>query len=306
MNVLLTGGTGFIGSHLVNKLKGHHHVVILIRDIPSTLWGKWLTEALRGCTIVQGDILNQKLLRRILAEYRIEQVYHLAAQAIVSTALKDPVGTFETNVVGTANLLEACRQVEPDIQILVMSTDKIYGDNRMGVSEDDPLGSTIGIYETSKACEDIVARAFLDTYRLRIKIARSSNVYGYDMSPRIIPNTIRSCLRGESPVIFEGQEKTVRQYIYVEDLVDALIFIMGNEGVFNIGTDDILTQEEVVKKICSFFSMTPRYVKRDKPIKEIGRQSVNWQKLRNLGWTPKHSFEEGIQETIKRFERFGF
>lgn len=303
MNVFVTGGTGFIGSHLVNHLTENNNVVLLMRDLTSTLWDKWLNEVLRGCTLVQGDLLNLKVLRRILAEYNIDYIYHFASQAIVSTALKDPIGTFETNIMGTINLLEACRQVGDLKGILVMSTDKVYG-NRIEALEEDPLVST-GIYETSKVCEDHIAQAFNSTYNLPITIARSCNCYGYDLNKRIIPNTIRSCLKAEPPIIYEGEE-THRQYIYVEDLVKALKHIIDNKpNVCNIGTDDILTQEQVVKEICVYFPISPRYIQRKKPIKEIKSQSLNWNKIKQLGWKPKFTFEQGIQETIRRFQTYG-
>ena len=306
MNVFVTGATGFIGSHLVHKLKKNHNVTILMRDLTSQMFSKWLTETLGGCAIIQGDLSkcqSPKILRRILAEYNIDYVYHLAAQSIVSTALKDPTGTFETNILGTVNLLEACRQVGDLKGILVMSTDKVYYEG-IDASEGHPLLSS-GIYETSKLCEDHIAQSYYHAYGLPIKIARSCNCYGYDLNKRIIPNTIRSCLKGEPPIIFEGED-TKRQYIYVEDLVDALRFIMQKlNRPYNIGTNDILTQEEVVKKICTYFPSSPRYVKREKPLKEIEHQSLDWTLIKQLGWLPKFTFEKGIQETIKRFQKHG-
>ena len=302
MSVLVTGATGFIGSHLCNQLnKQQSRVVVLVRDILPSPWSNWLSNALEGCTFVKGDLLNPKLLRRILAEYHIEHVFHLAAQALVSTALKDPTTTFEVNVMGTVHLLEACRQLDME-KVYVMSTDKIYG-NRMEAKENDPPIST-GIYETSKSCQDLVAQAFLKTYGLHIVIGRSCNAYGYDLSPRIVPNTIRACMRGESPIIYEGEE-TVRQYIYVEDLCEAVIHLVhaSYKGPYNIATNDILTQEQVVKKICGFFPVSPRYVEREKPIHEIKSQSMVCSKF---GWKPKYSFEEGIKLTIEAFKKWGF
>ena len=307
MNIFVTGGTGFIGSHLVNRLKRENHVIILMRDLSSGMWGKWLNEALvGGCTIIQGDLSNQSLLRRILAEYNIEQVYHLASQAIVSIAIKDPVGTFQTNVMGTINLLDACRQVEKVQKILVMSTDKVYADS-INAHEKDPLIYS-GIYETSKVCQDHIAQAYCITYNMHIQVARACNCFGYDLNNRIIPNTVRSCLKGEPPIIYEG-EKTQRQYIFIDDLVSALHFLMvtgHTDLVFNIGTDDILSQEEVVKRICLNFPLSPRRVKREKPLMEIYSQSVDWSNLKKLGWKPKFKFDDAIRETIKRFQTYGF
>lgn len=279
-----------------------NRVVVLVRDILPSPWRDWLDNALKNCVFVRGDLLSPKFLRRVISEYKIREVYHLAAQSIVSTALRDPTSTFETNMMGTVNLLEACRQLEVE-RIYVMSTDKVYG-NRIAAQETDPLVSTGGIYDTSKACQDLIGQAYMDTYGMEIIIGRSCNAYGYDLARRIVPNTIKACKRGEAPIIFEG-ENTVRQYIYVSDLAEAILYLMRRhkiKGAYNIGTADILTQEEVVKTICQFFPVSPRYVKREKPIHEIKQQSMI---MKDFGWNPKFTFTKGIQETIKRFERYG-
>jgi len=302
MNAFITGATGFIGSHLCTKLKKTSKVVALFRDIYPSPWGDWLKEALSDCVLIRGDILDEKLIRRIIADYEPVQVYHLASQAIVKTAIKDPTNTFETNIMGTVNILEACRQVDVD-KLMVMSTDKVYG-NKMSATEDDPLVST-GIYETSKACQDLVAQAYMKTYDIPMVIPRSCNCYGYDLAPRIVTNTIRACMRGDPPIIYEGEE-TNRQYIYVEDLCEALAHLMKHptyKGIYNIATDDILTQKQVVETICRFFPISPQLVKREKPILEIRSQSM---KAHTFGWSPKYTFEKGIQATIERFQKYGY
>jgi CDP-glucose 4,6-dehydratase len=304
MNVLVTGGTGFIGSHLCNALDTENKVVILVRDIHrDTAWESWLTEALKKTTLVLGDLLNINTVRRTLADYEINTVYHLAAQAIVATAQRDPASTFQINVQGTVNLLEACRQLDIP-SIYIQSTDKVYG-NRMNAQESDPLVST-GIYETSKVLQDFTAQSYAETYGLNIIIGRACNVYGFDMAKRIIPNTIRSCIRGEPPIIYEAEE-TLRQYIYATDLTRAIHHLIGTRknGIFNIGTEVLLTQEEVVRRICRYFPLTPRLVKREKPLKEISRQSLNWTRLKETGWIPEYTFEDGIEETIHKFEQYG-
>jgi len=304
MRVFVTGGSGFIGSHLVNRLKNENEVVVLIRDRPSAAspWGKWVIEVLNECSLVFGDLLNARLLRRVLAEYHVQYVYHLAAQAVVSTALKDPVGTFQTNVLGTVNVLEACRQVGVD-KVLVMSTDKVYG-NRMSAAVTDPLVSA-GIYETSKCCQDLLSQTFQSSYRMNIVIPRACNCYGFDLAPRIVSNTIRACLRGESPIIFDG-EKTLRQYIYIEDLCDALIHLMVHapyRGIYNIATPDIFTQEQVVKTILKLFpDLKPKYMKRETP-REIHSQSMV---CSDFGWEPRYTFGQGIKATIEQFQKWGF
>jgi len=305
-NVLITGATGFIGSHLAHRLSKDksNTIVILVRDCKTGPWLNWLKEFLSKTFRVRGDILNLKLLTRVLVQYEIEQVYHFAAQAIVKKALKDPINTYEINVMGTLNLLEACRQAEVD-KVLIQSTDKVYGEKLAANPEDPPIAG--GIYETSKACADLIAQSYMKTYEMNIVIPRSCNVYGYDLSPRIIPNTIRQCLRHQDPIIFKG-EKTMRQYIYVEDLVDALIHLMNGDytGVFNVATHDVFKQEEVVKTILrvgNFKHLKPRYVEREKPIKEIKMQSMI---PSDFGWEPRYTFEKGIKETIQKFKKYGF
>jgi len=310
--VLVTGATGFIGSHFVNEYKTKSRTVCLVRDFLPSPWVKWISEALTPSIYVRGDILDQNLIRRVLAEYSVSEVYHFAAQAVVASALKDPFGTFQTNIMGTVNLLEACRQVDVE-RIYVQSTDKVYGEG-MGAKETHPLVSTGGPYPTSKACQDLIAQTYKDTYGLQIIIGRASNTYGYDMASRIVSNTIRSCLRGEQPALYtplhrDTTEETVRQYIYVEDLAHAIKFLMSlisqAEYIFNIGTDDILNQEQVVRAICNHFPQSPRLVTRETPIKEIQKQSLDWSKLKNLGWQPQHTFEGGLRKTIAKFRHYG-
>jgi CDP-glucose 4,6-dehydratase len=302
--VLVTGATGFIGSHLVHLLKGENHVVLIARDLTMNMWSPWLTEALRGCTMIHGDILDSQVLRRVLTDYDIQDVYHLASQAIVKNALRDPTNTFQTNVMGTVSVLEACRSVGIE-RILVMSTDKVYG-SRIDVKEDCLLAPT-GIYETSKVCEDSIAQSFRETYHMPIFIARACNCYGYDLNSRIVPNTIIACMNGEHPIIYTNNDP-IRQYIFVDDLVDALKFINENlvaSGAYNIGTDCLFTQSQLVKKICMLFDTTPIETTRATCLPELADQSVDWTRLRESGWTPAFNMDDGLRITIGRFKKFG-
>lgn len=298
MSVFITGATGFIGSHLAKELSERgSEVVILSRDyIPS----KWLDEALSKCIVVKGDVRNLKLIKRILNEYGTQQVYHLAAQAMVKIANQSPTETFDVNVMGTVNIIEACRDCEVK-KTLIQSTDKVYGEG-LDKTVENSL-APVEIYGMSKACADLIAQNFTKVYGMQIIIARPCNAYGYDRNSRIIPNTIRACLRGEKPIIWK-MENTLRQYIFVEDLVEALIFLMENKesGIYNIATPDILTPEEIVKTILKFFPhLEPKYIEREQPT-EICQQSM---KMNPFGWGPKWTFEKGIEETIKRFRKYG-
>lgn len=298
MSCFVTGGTGFIGSHLVKVLTdAGEDVIVLVRDIVPS---KWLKEALQLAIKVRGDILNYKVLARAINEYGVKYVFHLAATASVKTAYRNPINTFETNVIGTVNVLEACRQIGAK-KVLVLITDKIFGE-RIDAGKEARLWASEP-YATSKACSDLVSECYRLTYRMNVIRARSCNVYGLDYSNRIVPNTVRTCLRGESPVIFKGEECTVRQYIHVQDLVEALMKLMNEQeyGPFNICTEPLLNQTDVVQEILKHFpELKPRYVKRDGPM-EIKRQSM---RLTDFGWKPKYNFERGIGETIKRFKQY--
>jgi len=301
MNILVTGASGFIGSHLVNRLKRDNEVVALIRDfIPS----RWLSEALDGCIIVRGDVRDYNFIKRVLVGYDIQQVYHLSAVAIVKNAVKHPIETFDVNVLGTVKLLKASSEAGVE-KFLILSTDKIFGEG-LDKRELDPY-NPVEVYGCSKACQDLIGRTWNNVYeKPEVIVARSCNVYGYDpFNSRIIPNTIKKCIKGESPIIYKNYVGK-RQYIYVEDLVSALIFLMNfriayMEGVFNIATNDIYTQEEVVKKILEFFpDIKPKYVERPK-YREIREQSM---RPSEFGWKPKYSFEEGIRLTIEKFKKY--
>jgi len=249
-----------------------------------------------------GDIRDFRFLKRVMVNYEINRIYHLASQAIVRHAYKDPIGTFDVNVMGTIKLLEAARQAGVD-KILVMSSDKVLG-NREEATEEDPY-EPIEPYNGSKICQEIAAKTYMKTYGLDIVIPRACNAYGYDpFNNRIIPNTIKSCLSNRPPIIFLGEE-TYRQYIYITDLCEALVTLMERgHGVYNVATSDIKSQSEVVHEVLKHFPrLKPRYVRRDRPV-EIESQWMAARKLWN--WKPTVDFEEGIKLTIDAFRRYGF
>lgn len=299
MTVFVTGATGFIGSHLCKHLTGHgQRVISLIHNCP--IWTDWLKEALKPTIRVRGDIRDYHLLMRVLNKYEVDKVFHLAAQSIVKHAYKNPIGTCEINIMGTVKLLEACRQVGVE-KVIVQSTDKVYG-NQTSVSEDARLIPTEP-YGSSKICTDVMARSYVKTYGMPISVTRCCNVYGYDWdNDRIIPNTVKACLQGKSPIIFKD-DKSQRQYVFIDDVVEILIELMETEEskVINIASDDILNQKEVVLKILDFFpELKPKYVEKPE-ITEIKSQSM----LRSypMKFTP---FKEGLKHTINKFRKYGW
>ena len=201
--VLVTGATGLVGSCLTRSLReAGADVVCLVRDwVPQS-------EAVRSGTldalkIVRGDIGDRDILERTLGEYEINTVFHLAAQTIVGIANRNPVSTFESNIAGTWNVLEACRRSPAVKAIVLASSDKAYGDQeKLPYSEDTPLEGRHP-YDVSKSCADLIAQTYGKTYGLPVAITRCGNFYGAgDLNwNRIVPGTIRSVLRGERPVI---------------------------------------------------------------------------------------------------------
>ena len=219
--VLVTGATGLLGASLLRLLQGGEaQVVCLVLDwVPQS-------EAVRGgllerTRVVRGDVVDQALLERVMGEYEIDTVLHLAAQTIVSIANKNPVGTLESNVRGTWSLLEAARRSPRVRQIVVASSDKAYGDQpRLPYTEEMPLQGRHP-YDASKSCSDLIAQMYAGTFGSPVCITRCGNFYGPgDLNwNRIVPGTIRSVLRRERPVI-RSDGTYIRDYFYVKDGAD--------------------------------------------------------------------------------------
>src|SRR5258708_29014038 len=216
---LVTGATGLVGGWVVTRpVVAGADVVCLVRDwVPqSELVSSKLIDKVKTA---RGDLRDQRLLERLLGEYEIDTVLHLAAQTIVPIANRNPVSTFETNVAGTWALVEACRRSPAIKQIVVASSDKSYGDNEeLPYVESMPLAGRHP-YDVSKSASDLIAQSYAATYGLPVVITRCGNFYGggdFNWS-RIVPDTIRSVLRGQRPVI-RSDGQFVRDYFYVQDV----------------------------------------------------------------------------------------
>jgi len=307
MSILVTGASGFVGAHLCKKLveKGKNVIGLEHDHKPETTLKCLGFED--KITVIHGEVTNENLLRRIISQYNVDTVYHLAAQAIVAVALKDPITTFHSNVIGTVTLLNVCKDMPQVKRILIPSTDKVYGEG-LNRKEDDALNAE-GIYEISKIGMDYVARSFYHVFNLPIVVTRACNIYGeYDFNRRIIPNTIRALKAGQQPVIFKNED-SIREYIHVEDVCDAYMFLVENidktkGNVFNVGTGAVAKQDEVVKYCIkvSGLNVEPKFIEKDKDLFEIHQQTIDSKKIRDLGWKPKFkSLEEGLEESWKKW-----
>ena len=311
---LVTGATGLLGGWLVRRLlDAGADVVCLVRDwVPqSELVRARLIDRVK---VVNGDVRSQSLIERVLGEYEIDTVMHLAAQTIVGIANRNPVSTFKTNIGGTWALLEACRRSPAVKQIVVASSDKAYGEHeQLPYNEDAPLAGRHP-YDVSKSCADLIAQAYAATYDLPVAITRCGNLYGGgDLNwNRIVPGTMRSVLRDQRPVV-RSDGKFVRDYFYVEDgaaanmsLAEKLSSDPSLKGqAFNFSNETQVTVLELVERILKLMDSDLEPEVRNEAVNEIRRQYLSAEKARTvLGWQPLFTLDEGLRATIAWYRDF--
>jgi len=314
-NILVTGGTGFVGSHLVEELvKKGAQVVVPYRSVDP--YSYFASQKLAEKTIlVTGDVKNKNRVFDIVVKYEIDYIFHLAAQAIVTTAYHNPWETIASNIIGTTNILETAR-LYPNIKgIIVASSDKAYGKlrnrhpeldsgsiSRKKYIETDPLRGDRP-YEVSKSSADLIAYSYYKTYDLSVVITRFGNIYGEgDLNfSRIIPGIMKSIIRNEALEI-RSDGKYVRDYLYVKDVVNGYLLLAKNikkiKGeAFNFGSNETLSVIELIKLIEKKLNKKINYKILNIAKNEIPYQSLNYDKIKKrLGWKPKYSISETIQK----------
>lgn len=310
----VTGGTGLVGSWLVQRLcEAGADVICLVRDwIPqSELVRSGLIEKVK---VVRGDIRDRDTLERALGEYEIDTVIHLAAQTIVTIANRNPISTFETNIAGTWNLLEACRRSQKVKQIVVASSDKAYGDQEnLPYDEKTPLQGQHP-YDVSKSAADLIAYSYAKSFDLPVVITRCGNFYGGgDLNwNRIIPGTIRSIQRGQNPII-RSDGKYIRDYFYVEDGAAAYMLLAEKLAAqpklkgeaFNFSNEIQVSVREIVEHILSGMNSDLHPEIRNEVTNEIRHQYLSAEKARReLGWNPMFTLDEGLRRTIDWYTGF--
>jgi CDP-glucose 4,6-dehydratase len=312
--VFVSGCAGFLGSWLTIALvDAGANVVGLVRDrVPFSLLSR--SGCLDRITVIRGDVTDYALVERVLNEYEIDAVFHLAAQTIVPIANRAPLSTFETNVKGTWTVLEAVRRSPTVTRVAVASSDKAYGAHEtLPYVEDAPL---LGChpYDVTKACADLIARTYFATYGLPVAVTRCANLYGGgDLNwNRIVPGTMRSLIRGERPII-RSDGTLQRDYLYVQDAVHAYMTLaehLDEDEVrgqaFNFGMDKPTSVLEMVRAIIAVSDhpdLEPE-VLGDAP-NEIPAQYMDSSKAqRLLGWSPRYPLEEGLRETFDWYREF--
>ena len=304
----ITGGTGLVGSWLVQRLiDAGADVVCLVRDwVPqSELVRNRLIEKVN---VVRGDICDRDVLERTLGEYEIDTVIHLAAQTIVTIANRNPISTFETNIAGTWNLLEASRRSPKVKQIVIASSDKAYGDQKiLPYNEDTPLQGQHP-YDVSKSAADLIAHTYAKSYDLPVAITRCGNFYGGgDLNwNRIIPGTIRSILRGQNPIIRSDGEH-IRDYFYVEDGAAAYMLLAEQLAAqpdlkgqaFNFSNEIQVTVREIVESVIKLMESDLKPKTLNEANNEIRHQYLSAEKARRLlNWKPLFNLDQGLAMTI--------
>jgi len=310
----VTGATGLVGGWLVRRLaEAGADVVCLVRDwVPQSELAR--SGLLDRVKVVRGDVRDGRTLERVLGEYEVDTVIHLAAQTIVPIANRNPISTFETNIGGTWALLEACRRSPKVRQLVLASADKAYGEqDDLPYSEHTPLQGRHP-YDVSKSCADLIAQAYAVSYGLPVVITRCGNFYGGgDLNwNRVVPGTVRSVLRGQPPVI-RSDGSPVRDYFYVEDGAAAYMLLAESLAddrslageAFNFSNELQIAVLDLVQTILRLMDSHLQPDVRNEASNEIPHQYLTAAKARErLGWRPLFSLDDGLGRTIDWYRAF--
>ena len=312
--VLVTGGTGLLGSWLVGRLANvGADITCLVRDwVPQSELVK--SGLFSEVKVVRGDIRDIQVIDRILSEYEVDTVFHLAAQTIVTIANRNPLHTLESNIAGTWNLLEACRRNTNVKQIIVASSDKAYGDQKdLPYDENTPLQGQHP-YDVSKSCADLISHMYAKSFEIPVCVTRCGNFYGGgDLNwNRIIPGTVRSVLRGQAPII-RSDGKFIRDYFYVEDGANAYMVLAEQMAgkpelkgeAFNFSNELQVSVLNLVEKILKLMKSDLQPVILNEASNEIRHQYLSAAKARKeLDWKPLFTLDEGLDKTIEWYQKF--
>lgn len=314
-NVFITGCTGLLGSWLTKTLvEMGAEVTGLIRDLVPKSNLNW-SGFNNQINIVRGDLNDYFLLERVLNEYEIDTIFHLAAQTIVSTANRNPISTFETNIKGTWNLLEASRRSNLIDRVVFASSDKAYGSqDLLPYNESTPLNGKHP-YDVSKSCADLLCRSYFETYQLPVCVTRCGNFYGGgDLNfNRIVPGTIRSALYNERPVI-RSDGSMIRDYFYIEDGATAYTTLaeqIKDKNIvgeaFNFSNEQPLKVSEIVEEVLNVMDSDLKPKILNESSNEIKEQYLSSKKAKEiLDWNPTYTLEEGLKMTVEWYKTFLF
>ena len=311
--VLITGFEGFLGSNLTRALITSGAKIVGL-DIKTRRKNTILTtNDYRKIVVLKGSVANLKKLKNIISKYKIETIFHLAAEAIVTQCQKNPLRTFSSNICGTWNILEAGRNSKNLESIVVASSDKAYGSHKELPYKEDASLRGDHPYDVSKSCADLLAHTYFHTYGVPVAITRCGNIYGpgdFNFS-RIVPDTIR-CALSHKVLFIRSDGKFTRDYVYVDDIINGYMLLAEKMNklklcgeAFNLSDENPITVLELVKKINKLTSKKLKYEILDQAKYEIKNQYLSSRKARRiLGWRPKYTLEEGLKKTINWYREF--
>jgi len=312
-NVLVTGADGFIGSHVAKALveKGAE-VTTILRDV-KVRNNMDIIGIKNKINLVYGDLVDFKDCERAVNEYNIQFCFHIAAQALVEPANRNPLSTFDSNIKGSWNILEACRVSKTVKGLVVTSSDKAYGQQKkLPYTEDSPLKGYYP-YDVSKACAEMIAKSYFMTYKIPLTITRNGNTYGpADMNmSRLIPDVVTRLLKDQQPVI-RSDGSPIRDYMYIKDSVNAHLTLAENlhrkevvGQAFNFGTGRPISVIDLYKKIIKIMDkdVKPKILGQAK--NEIDSQYLDSGKAKKvLGWEPEYDIDSGLKETIEWYKSY--
>jgi CDP-glucose 4,6-dehydratase len=322
-NILITGATGFIGAHLVEKLINNNKSPVYALDINNNPRSYFFQQKLdKGAKFIKADILRSKQVADVIKKYKIDTIFHLAAVTLVDEAYGNPYQTLNTNIMGTVNILEAARNTKSVKTIVVASSDKAYGKmvagNRLPVTgksnkkykETDRLAGDHP-YEVSKSSADLISQMYSKTYHLPVTVARFGNVYGEgDLNfSRLIPGIMKAILQKK---VFEVRSngKHIRDYIYVKDVVNGYLKLAEDINTtageaYNFGSDESYSVIELIKQIGQILKMNIPYKILDRTQNEIPYQHLDYSKVeKGLGWTPEKSLLGTIPDIYDWYKKY--
>ena len=308
-NIVVTGGLGILGREVVTQLlKNKNNFVILIDKEKSKKKIKTFSSTLKKIKFLNLDFTNKKKILSILKNHKISTVFHLGAVTQVLEAYEKPYKTFNSNILGTINILEAIKEVNKNINFIYSSSDKAYGElKKKEYYENFPLEGDFP-YDVSKSASDLIVQTYAKTYGLKVGIIRSGNIYGpADFNKdRLIPHVIVSCLKNKKPIL-RSNGKLIRDYLYVGDVARAYLILMKhmskkkqNLFIYNVGSKENYKVISLVKNIIKILNknkLNPLILNNSNI--EIKRQKLNYNKIkRDLKWYPKTNIDKGLKQTI--------
>ncbi len=293
MKVLVTGGAGFVGSHLVDRLLKEGHNVTVLDDLSS---GK-KENINKSANFVKGDIRDFKTIDAVTKG--VDIIYHLAAQVSVPLSMKYPLENFKVNVLGTLNLLKAAENNNVK-NFVYFSSAAVYGDPKtLPIKEDSPT-NPLSPYGLSKLVSEMYAKFF----NIDVSIVRPFNIYGPRQDPNnpytgVISKFI-SAAKQNKPLIIFGDGKQTRDFIYIDDVIDAVLLVTEKPGIYNIGAGKATSILELAKIILNLTDNKINVIHKKKREGDIRHSVADISKIKKLGFKPRYSLREGLKKMMER------